>query len=448
MPFGGQPGQARLAIEALHAVDTAPGDELILVDNSGVLAQDAAAMIVGDLAPTHDTGSASPAVVVVSAPGERSPAHARNVGAEHASRDWILFLDADCRPVGHLLEAYFGREIADDVGAVAGELVAAHPGPSVSARYGAARNFLGQQAHIRHPYLPRAAAANLLVRRSALAGVGGFYEGVRAAEDTDFSWRLQRAGWRLELRSEARAEHRYRGTLAELRRQWRSYAAGRAWLARRYDDFMPEPAAARGLGRSARRLRRGRVAPPATSQARAASSGPSEAVERAGGAPFLALDVLLAFEELAGLALSNRPTESPALAGGLADLVLVADRFPGRGDPLVELARTIEHARVEAAARPDVPDLDAGRRLSICYLEDEGMASRLASGLRLALRHPVRTTRDLTERPQDGPSTWALAPAVRRLEREPRARIHPLGVGGAQRTARRLASLAGRPMAG
>src|SRR5213078_2661002 len=102
-----------------------------------------------------------------------------------------------------------------------------------------------------------AVAANLLVRKAAFRQIGGFYEGVRAAEDTDFSWRLQEAGWRLELRPEAQVAHRYRTTLTELRRQWRGYAAGRAWLARRYEGFEPEPAVARALGRTGIRRRRG-----------------------------------------------------------------------------------------------------------------------------------------------------------------------------------------------
>ena len=107
--------------------------------------------------------------------------------------------------------------------------------------------------------MPRAVAANLLVRRAAFEAVGGFYEGVRAAEDTDFSWRLQRAGWRLEGRREATVEHRYRTTVRALRRQWRGYAAGRAWLGRRYDGFAPEPAldAGRGPGPASPRLGRG-----------------------------------------------------------------------------------------------------------------------------------------------------------------------------------------------
>src|SRR5262249_56030641 len=106
----------------------------------------------------------------------------------------------------------------------------------------AAKSFLDQDAHLAHPFMPRAVAANLLVRREAFEAVGGFYEGVRAAEDTDFSWRLQRAGWRLEGRPAASVEHRYRTTVRALRRQWRGYAAGRAWLGRRYDGFSPEPA--------------------------------------------------------------------------------------------------------------------------------------------------------------------------------------------------------------
>src|ERR1019366_7977325 len=148
--------------------------------------------------------------------------------------------------------------------------------------YGAARSFLGQAAHLAHPYLPRAAAANLLVRRRAFELVGGFYEGVRAAEDTDFSWRLQRSGWRLEARPQARVRHRYRTSLEALRRQWRGYAAGRAWLSRRYEDFVPEPA----LRRALRRVIGRRSATPA---ARRGSHPPPGPLSRRDRGAFLAL---------------------------------------------------------------------------------------------------------------------------------------------------------------
>src|SRR5580658_3536306 len=161
MPFAGSPDGARRALETLQGIERHQDDELILADNSGV-------------AP------AAPGVTVVPAPGERSPAHARNTGADSAGREWILFLDADCRPRPGLLDAFFASPVDPDVGALAGGVVPAAGARTLAARYGSARNFLSQEAHMAHPYRPRAAAANLMVRTAAFEHLGGFYEGLRA----------------------------------------------------------------------------------------------------------------------------------------------------------------------------------------------------------------------------------------------------------------------------
>jgi Glycosyl transferase family group 2 len=318
--------------------------------------------------------------------------------------------------------------VADDVGALAGEVVPMPGADTLASRYGSARSFLSQQAHLNHPYRPRAVAANLLVRRAAFEQIGGFYEGVRAAEDTDFSWRLQRAGWRLELRHGAQVRHRYRATLRELRRQWRGYAAGRAWLARRYDGFAPEPALFRALNRLRQRTL-GRLRP---------SGGASERLGRRGAPPvnagrlergrFLALDALLSADELAGLALSNRPARGRKgqFRRMGARVVVVADRFPLRGDPLAEFVRALDGARVEAAARPESPDPEATRGVRIDYREDDGAAGRAGALLAISARHPLRAVGDARARRRGEPSLSSLAPAVLRLQRLARLAGRPL----------------------
>jgi GT2 family glycosyltransferase len=422
MPFAGDEYAASAAVDALLALDLRVGDELILADNSGLAV-------------------ARGGVAVIRAEGERSPAHARNVGAARGHGEWILFLDADCRAPRWLLDAYFRAPVAYDVGALAGEVVPMLEGDTLVSRYGQARSFLSQQAHLNHPYRPRAVAANLLVRRAAFERVGGFYEGVRAAEDTDFSWRLQQAGWRLELRCGAVVEHRYRATLGELRRQWRSYAAGRAWLARRYDGFEPEPAMRRAFGRVVTRTRRSGVTE--GSSAALMRSAPAVSAGRLERGRYLALDALLSADELAGLVLSNRPATGPRSE---AHVVVVADRFPARGDPLVEFARALDGARVEAAARPESPDLDVAGALQIDYREDDGIAARAVALIALFVRHPARSVADLLSRRPGEPPLSALAPSVRRLAHDGRARVHVLGGSETRVTARRIARLAGRPL--
>jgi GT2 family glycosyltransferase len=284
VPFAGDKHGAEVAVELLRGLQTQPGDELILADNCGIV------------------GSGTEPVRVAKATGERSPAHARNTGAAHASGEWILFLDADVDAPPGLLEAFFAEPIAERVGAITGDIRGTDGAHTLAARYGASRNFLGQRSHVRNRFRPRASSANLLVRRAAFEQAGGYVEGIRSAEDTDFTWRLQDLGWTLEFRPEAVVGHEYRASLRDLRRQWRGYAAGASWLARRYPGFRPDP----GLNRAIRLfLKRFGIGPGLEFRADGRTAAAQARLSRWERAQFFMVDAILAIEEQIGLRMSN-----------------------------------------------------------------------------------------------------------------------------------------------
>lgn len=286
VPFAGDATEALAALALLRSLSVADGDQLILSDNSGT-------------APPPD---AVADVTIVRAEGEASPAHARNVGARAAQNDWILFLDADVRAPRTLLDDFFSEPIPASAGAVTGDIAGTSDATTLAARYGTARNFLGQRSHLQNPFRPRASSANLLVRRAAFERVGGYREGIRRAEDTDFTWRLQDAGFTLEFQPGAIVQHEYRQSLRELGDQWRGYAQGAAWLAREYPGFRPDP----GLNRGIRiLLARFGIGPGVAFRADGRSGsggGPRSRLERF---QFLLIQCMLGIEEQIGLRMSN-----------------------------------------------------------------------------------------------------------------------------------------------
>lgn len=242
VPFAGGAESAAELLEAIAELEREDRDQLIVADNS--IAGSALAL-----------ARARPqALEVVRAAGRRSSYHARNVGARHASHEWLLFVDADCRPIPTLLEDYFAEPVGDRVGALAGVVEPIRGGAGAVARHARSRAYLDQASFLAEPRGAFAATANLMVRRAVWAELGGFEE-VRSGGDVDFSWRLQDAGWSIELRPAARVRHRHRETLSALVRQRIRYGAGERWLARRRPERRSGlailPVVARRLGAAA-----------------------------------------------------------------------------------------------------------------------------------------------------------------------------------------------------
>jgi GT2 family glycosyltransferase len=285
VPFAGTRTEAEAVVAMLRVLEPREGDQLIVADNSG----------------TVDLGSAG--LTVVRATGEASAAHSRNVGAAAVSNDWILFLDSDVIAPADLLDSFFAEPIGERVGAITGDIAGIPDTRTLAARYGTARNFLGQRSHVSNPVRPRASSANLLVRRAAFEQLGGYTEGIWAGEDTDFTWRLQAAGWTLAFNEHAVVQHAYRTTLRELGRQWRGYAAGARWLSEHYPDFKPDPGLNRGLRLLLKRLGIGEGVAFRADGRTAASSA---RLSRSDRLQFLFVQIYLGIEEQIGLRMSNR----------------------------------------------------------------------------------------------------------------------------------------------
>ena len=391
LPFHGSPDDAEAAAAALRSLELRPGDELIVADNTEE-----------NVFAAHAGG----ALTVLAAPVKRSAYAARNAGAEHASGEWVLFLDADCRPRPDLIDRYFDAAPGDRCGAVAGQVRGAEGQRGIVPAYIRSRGHLDQAIGLAHPYRPMAVTANLLVRRAALEGVGGFQEQTLSGADADLCWRLQDAGWSLELREEASVEHVHRSDLRALVAQTVRDGAGGRWLARRWPGYPPHPPLARELARGL-----------------AGAVGWTLLLQPRRGL-FKLIDIVFVLAATVG---SWRSNAAPAALPPPAAAVVFADEFPGVG--------TAVDGWVEAARRPVRPDWAAARGTAARFTEDDGPWVRAAALVRLAARRPLRALRG-------GAAAAEWAPAALRLARARPARV--TAAAGAEEAARIAAALSGR----
>ena len=432
VPFAGDEAEAAATIDALLRLRLCRDDELIVVDNS----------VAGSAAGLDGRGG----VGVVRAPFKGSSYYARNVGARAARASWLLFLDSDCVPAADLLDRYFERGVPDSWGAIAGGIVPAAGQESVVSRYARARRHLDQQLNAENRHRPMAVTANLLVRRAAFEQVGGFLE-VRSGGDSDFSWRLQDAGWELSLCEEAVVEHRHREALRPLARQLARYAAGAAWLERRHPGATRRPKPVRGLLRVA--------------------AGVPWWLLRGDRdrALFKAIDGVAVLAETAGAWAGNAPRHHRPASDSASprddtpaaplDIAVVVELFPELSQTFVAsearaLQREGHRVRVVAAARGLRPEPSLGEGIEVSYLEDDGDAETVAALAWLAAGHPVAVLRDLLDRRR-----WRreekvrplrqLAPAARRLARDRPTHLHAHFAAEPGLDALRLSRLLGVP---
>ena len=393
VPFLGDAEEARLLAASLEELELGADDELVVADNTA--------------GGTFAEAVGGERIVVARSTGEHSSYHSRNVGADRARHEWLLFIDADCRPRADLVERYFDEPIPDAAGAVAGPVPPLRRGDGRMARYEASRSQNKQALHIANSYKPFGVTANLLVRRAAWEEVGGFQEGVRSGGDADFCWRIQDAGWELAYREGAEVKHLLRESLRAYLRLHARYGAGRRWLGLRH------PRA--GLGPRPRNVLRnvaGALLLPLAGR-----------FERG---LFKAIDVAVTLSESAGYMLGNAgavwPREDPP---GALRVALLADRFPKPSETFVvnearALAELGVAVEVIARSRPERPALGAAWELDVRYLEDGGILREVRDLAWLVAHQPLGCVADLVarrrwRREEQVAPLRVLAPLARRL---------------------------------
>ena len=358
-PFYGTAKEARGCVERFGAIRLRDGDEVLIADNTP-------GGVVAGVVPEGST------VQVVEAWSRQSPYTARNTAAAVARNDWLVFCDGDVEPRVDLLDAYYADPPPERCGIVAGRIADRAGQHGLIAAYVSERGHYDQARGVAHPYRPVVLTANMLVRREAFDAVGGFCDGVRSGADSDFSWRVNAAGWDVRYAAEPWVVHEHRDSVRAIARQAARDGAGKAWLERRAPGSALWPGM-RGLARCVAgvpvwllRL-----------QGRQAAFKVVDAVaicaERAGG--------------LADNAAADRATR-PAAA------VVIAETFPDQAteDVLDLAARNPGGLRVEAAVRPEVLD-PRTQGLDTAYLEEDGVLHRWRALVRVAAGSPLRCLR-------------------------------------------------------
>lgn len=158
---------------------------------------------------------------LVDASDRRGRAHARNAGAAASAADALLFVDADDEVAPGWLAAMGAALSRHDFVACRYDSDTLNPEWARGTHANPQRDGISRYDY--PDYLPHAGGGGLGVRRPVHVAVGGFDETMPALEDTDYCWRVQRAGYPLVFVPAAVVRIRHRHDARGMFRQgWRT----------------------------------------------------------------------------------------------------------------------------------------------------------------------------------------------------------------------------------
>ncbi len=199
--------------------------QYILVDNNS---KDATGELLSSKA--EDLKSQGFTILVLAENEIQSSYAARNKGIKNATGEIIAFTDADCRPQPDWLSQLVAPFSKENVGIVAGEIVAL-PGKSLLEKYAERQELMSQKFLLDHPFCPYGQTANLAIRTEIFTKIGLFRPYLTTGGDADICWRIQKeTHWQLEYAPEAIISHRHRSSWQEFKRQWQRYGRSNRYL--------------------------------------------------------------------------------------------------------------------------------------------------------------------------------------------------------------------------
>lgn len=178
-----------------------------------------------------------PALRLIDASARRGAAHARNAAARVATGDALLFVDADDE-VGAGWLAAMGEALSR-YDFVASRMDVDKLNPPLLAR--TLNNVQGRELRRAYypPFLLHAGSSGMGVKRKLHERVGGFDETLSEREDTDYCFRIQRAGVPLRFAGNATIHIRYSENPKDLFHQARRWARCQVLLYKRHGDGVP-----------------------------------------------------------------------------------------------------------------------------------------------------------------------------------------------------------------
>ena len=163
---------------------------------------------------------------------QRGAAAARNLGAKQAQSEILLFTDADCVPESNWVEAMIAPFADQEIVGVCGVVR--------TRQTGLIPRFIQLEYDYRYRNIARHRQIDFIntgtagYRKHVFMDSGGFREDLLGAEDTELSFRLASAGYRMVFAPQAVVYHSHPESMVEYARRKNHYSYWRTLVYRRH----------------------------------------------------------------------------------------------------------------------------------------------------------------------------------------------------------------------